>query len=55
MKFYTVEEVAKMLNVSLQTIRRYIKSGKLQAIKLGKSYKISQEHVDKALKEHEVN
>lgn len=32
-KFYTISEVAKMLKVDPMTIRRYIKAGKIKAIK----------------------
>ena len=55
LKFYTVHEVAKMLEVSIETVRRYIKSGKLQAFKMGKAYKITQEQVNKALEQSKVN
>ncbi|HYH75697.1 MAG TPA: helix-turn-helix domain-containing protein [Candidatus Saccharimonadales bacterium] len=41
-KFYTVQEVADMLQVHWQSILTYIKSGKLEAVKLGKGYRISE-------------
>lgn len=34
-KFYTAEEVAKLLLVKSETIRRYVRTGKLRAVKLG--------------------
>jgi len=34
-KFYTIPEIAEMLNVSERSINRYIKSGKLRASKIG--------------------
>jgi len=37
---YTTEQVAKKLQVSLITVRRYIKSGKLPASKVGRNYRI---------------
>lgn len=40
-KFYTVAEVAEILQVHWQSILNYIKSGKLKAVKLGKGYRIS--------------
>ena len=36
--YYTVEEVKDILKVSLETVRRYVRSGKLPAIKLGNKY-----------------
>ena len=38
---YTTEEAAKLLRVSIATIQRYIRSKKLQAIQIGKWYRIS--------------
>jgi len=40
---YTVDEVAKMLNMHTRTIRRYIEKGQLQAERIGGSWRISQE------------
>jgi excisionase family DNA binding protein len=34
-KFYTTEEVAGMLKVKPESVRRYVRSGRLRAIKLG--------------------
>ncbi|MFC1630200.1 helix-turn-helix domain-containing protein [Patescibacteria group bacterium] len=34
-KLLTVEEVAKILRVSVRTVARYIESGKLKASKIG--------------------
>jgi len=36
--YYTVEEVKDILKVSLETVRRYVRSGQLPAIKLGNKY-----------------
>lgn len=44
--FYTVEQVAELLQVHWQTVLNYIKSGKLEAVKLGRGYRISQEALD---------
>lgn len=40
-KFYTVTEIAEILQVHWQSVLNYIKSGKLKAVKLGKGYRIS--------------
>lgn len=34
-RFYTVEEVARLLRVNPESVRRYVRSGKLRAVKLG--------------------
>jgi excisionase family DNA binding protein len=39
-RFYTVEEVAERLQVSDQTVRRWVKFGKLAAYKPGKELRI---------------
>ena len=41
-KLYSVEDVSKILQVHDNTTRRYIKSGRLKAVKIGKAYRISE-------------
>lgn len=41
-KFHTVQEVADILQVHWQSVLNYINSGKLEAVKLGKGYRISE-------------
>lgn len=43
MKYYSAQEVAEMFQVSLRTIRRYLKAGKLEYKKFGKNTLISEE------------
>ena len=50
-QFYTIEEVAEILSLSTQTIRKLIKSKKLEAIRLGKSYRIPFESLQKLKKD----
>lgn len=40
-KYYTVEEIAKILNMHHKTIQRYIREGKLKATKVGKSWRVT--------------
>ena len=47
----TVEEVSVMLNISEQTIRRYIKSKELNAIKFKRSYRITRDDLNRFIKE----
>lgn len=40
-EYYSIEEVAQSLKVAYLTVYRWIRSGKLNAIKAGKQYRIS--------------
>jgi len=46
-QYYSIEEVAKMLKVAYLTVYRWIQSGKLNAYKAGKQYRIKKEDLDK--------
>lgn len=52
MRFYTVEEVAQILRVSEPTVRKLIESGELQATRVGRQYRISQEALDDYIARH---
>lgn len=41
--FYTVQEVADILSLSEQTIRKLIREGRLKAVRLGRTYRIPSE------------
>ena len=51
--FLTVEEVAKRLSVHEETVRRWIRSGELQAIDLSgpAGYRISQAELQRFIRE----
>jgi excisionase family DNA binding protein len=53
--FLTVEQVAGLLQIHWQTVLNYIKSGKLDAVKLGKGYRIPEEAIDKFVKNNKTN
>lgn len=40
-KFYTVDEISNILGMHQKTIQRYIREGKLRAVKVGKAWRIS--------------
>ena len=42
MIYYTVEQMAEMMQVHVETIRNYIKDGRLGAFKIGKEYRITE-------------
>lgn len=39
-EFYKAEDLAKLLEVNIMTIYRYIKAGRLKAYKIGKEFRI---------------
>ena len=51
-EFFSVGEVAKLLNISHSGVLYHIKSGKLKATQVGKIYIISKEHFGEFLKLH---
>ena len=48
-RFLTVAEVADALRVSNMTVYRLINSGELAAVRVGRSYRLREEDVDKYL------
>lgn len=40
-KFFTVDEIGEMLKMHPKTIQRYIREGKLRAVKYGKAWRVS--------------
>ncbi|MDB5344348.1 MAG: Helix-turn-helix domain [Schlesneria sp.] len=45
----TVNEAAKILNVCDKTVRAWMKSGKLQAVKVGGHYRTTQDWIEASL------
>jgi putative molybdopterin biosynthesis protein len=48
-KFYTVQETAELLRVTPQTIRSYIKQGKLKGKRIGRPILISEANIQEFL------
>ncbi|MGH9164486.1 MAG: helix-turn-helix domain-containing protein [Acidimicrobiales bacterium] len=48
-RFLTVAEVAETLRVSNMTVYRLINAGDLPAVRVGKSYRLREDDVDKFL------
>lgn len=46
---YTVEEVMELLSVSRRTVYTYISSGQLEAVKMGKYWRVKHEEIEKFL------
>lgn len=54
-EFYTAQELADMLKVNIMTIYRYINSGKLEAYKFGKEFRVKKSDFNKYLKKSKIN
>lgn len=52
--YLSTQEVADRLGVSVFTIRRYIRSGKLKAVRLDAGYRVSREDMADFLRAHEI-
>ncbi len=50
-QYFTVEDIAEQLGVSVDTVRNWIKQGKLEAYKVGRDYRISREQFEKFMEE----
>lgn len=50
-KFYTISETAKALNVTPQTVRAYIKQGKLKGQRIGRPILITENNLKEFLQE----
>ena len=45
-KTYSINEIAKLMNITLKVVRRYVASGELKTTKVNNTYSISQEDFD---------
>lgn len=43
LKLYTLDNISRLVGVSKTTLYRYVKDGKLQAVKIGKAWMITEE------------
>jgi excisionase family DNA binding protein len=48
-QLYTTEQVAQLLQIHPLTVLKYIRSGKLHAIKLGRIYRIQESAIEEFL------
>ena len=51
MKTYTTEQIAAILQLDGETIRRYIKQGKLKAMKFGRVWRVTEEELQRFMDE----
>ena len=50
-KFYTCAEVAEAIGMRESTVRLYVRQGSIPAVKIGRSYRISEDTVRDYVKE----
>lgn len=50
--FLTPKEVAQILRLNLLTIYEYIRNGSLRTVRLGRSYRIKDQDLEKFIFEH---
>jgi excisionase family DNA binding protein len=43
---YSLDDVASRLGVTVRTVRAYVRSGRLKAVKIGKQYRVSREGLE---------
>jgi excisionase family DNA binding protein len=53
-EFLTVSEVARLMRVSNMTVYRLIRSGDLQAVRIGNRYRLRESEVSRYLDDHYV-
>jgi len=49
--FYTSDDLSKILDLSIVTVRKYLKEGKIKAVKVGQRWFISNRNLNKFLGE----
>jgi excisionase family DNA binding protein len=49
--YYTPQEVADKLKVNIRTIYRWIREGKLKAVKIGDLWRISESELERFIKD----
>jgi excisionase family DNA binding protein len=54
-KFLTIAEVAAMMRVSKMTVYRLVHSGELPAVRVGRSFRVTENDVDEYLRKSFFN
>ncbi|WP_134765515.1 helix-turn-helix domain-containing protein [Nocardioides sp. 1609] len=54
-KFLTIAEVASLMRVSKMTVYRLVHGGDLPAVRVGRSFRVSEEDVDEYLRKSFYN
>ena len=51
-EFYTVEELAALLKVKEQTVRQWIREGKIESYKFGRAHRVTREGIERFMANH---
>jgi len=54
MQFYDIKETAEKLEVSVRTVRRYIKDGRLDAYKIGNKIRVTPENLRQFIEDNKI-
>ena len=52
--FFTIKEIAEILRLNVVTIYDFVKTGRLQAAKFGKTYRVSDENLKEFINQNRV-
>jgi excisionase family DNA binding protein len=55
LKVFTPDEVAKILKINSDTVRKYIREGKMPASKIGNTYRITSKNITDFLNQNLIN
>lgn len=55
MKVYDLDDLVKLLKMNIQTLRIYIKEGKLKASKVGRKYIVTEENLKEFLEATQID
>ena len=54
MQVYDLDDLVKLLKMNIQTLRIYIKEGKLKASKVGRKYIVTEENLKEFLEANQI-
>jgi excisionase family DNA binding protein len=54
LQFYTIEDITKILRVSVPVVRQLIRDGKLKATKVGAQFRISDDDLREFVRQQQV-
>ena len=52
-KLLSLQEVSEVLKLNINTVRRYVREGKIQAAKFGRVYRVREEALEEFIKKQE--
>ena len=55
MTIYTLDELAELLKVTKRTLYNYVRSGKLEAVKVGREWRVTEDQLKHFLEEQSTS